>query len=210
MNCLLCQSEAVPEPFFESPLQRFLYCANCGTIFRDPFTFLTPEAEKERYLKYNNNPEDPRYQDFVSPIVKAVTQDFKSASKGLDYGAGTGPVIASLLREQGFEIVLYDPFFHPNAAAIKQAYDFVVACEVIEHFHHPLDEFKKLFDLLRPKGKLYCMTDPLDSSDDFAQWYYKDDPSHVLFYNKVNLEWICQQVGFSTLTIYGRLIIFER
>lgn len=210
MNCLLCQREAVSDPFFESPYHPFFYCAYCGTIFRDPVTFLTPEAEKERYLEHNNDPEDSGYQQFISPIVKAVTKDFKSSSKGLDYGAGTGPVIAGLLREQEFEIVMYDPFFHPNTPALMQAYDFIVDCEVIEHFYRPMDEFKKLYDLLRPKGRLYCMTDPTDNCDDFAQWHYKDDPSHVLFYNRGNLEWICRQVGFSTLTIDDRLIVFEK
>jgi len=210
MSCLLCHSRAASSIFFESAHHRFFRCEICHTVYRDPGTFLSRVDEKARYLEHNNDPEDLGYQQFVSPVVKAVMRDMRPGTHGLDYGAGTGPVIAKLLRKAGYSISLYDPFFHPDIQTLKSKYDFIVACEVIEHFHRPLEEFKKLHMLLKPGGRLYCMTDPIDDRHDFGKWYYKDDPTHVIFYNRKNLEWIQEQVAFKELRVEGRLIVMQR
>jgi hypothetical protein len=67
--------------------------------------------EKERYLTHNNDITDPRYQKFVQPVVNAVMENFSTASKGLDFGAGAGPVAAEVLGGKGYSVKLYDPFF---------------------------------------------------------------------------------------------------
>ena len=134
---------------------------------------------------------------------------YPNTALGLDYGAGTGPVITKLLSDAGFIVKLYDPFFHPYPAVLDGSYDFIVCCEVIEHFHKPAAEFNKLYNLLNPGGALFCMTDPLTDGD-FDKWYYKDDPTHVLFYDQQNLEWIKSNTGFSGLMTYDRLIILKK
>ena len=206
--CLLCHSESTA-PFFEGNSQQFLKCSICGTVYRDPNQFISAEAEKERYLTHNNDIEDERYQQFVSPITSAVIKDYSCEAVGLDFGAGTGPVIAKILKDRGFRIRLYDPFFHPDKEVMNQLYDFIVCCEVIEHFHKPLEEFKLLKSLLKAEGKLYCMSDLLVDRSDFGRWYYKDDPTHVLFYSAENLNWIKRALGFANVRIDGRLIIFS-
>lgn len=207
MHCILCKSEAVTN-YFNNPSHTFLKCSNCGSVFRNPSTFLSAEEEKSRYLNHNNDVNDPNYQKFVSPIVESVLNDFKAPASGLDFGAGTGPVIARLLRERRYHISLYDPFFHPDTSVFSDRYDFIVCCEVIEHFHHPLNEFQRLRKLLKKGGKLYCMTDPLDANLDFAAWYYKEDPTHVIFFMQENIHWIARNVGFTEAVQEGRLIVF--
>ena len=66
------------------------------TVFTEILnTFISAEAEKARYLTHNNDVEDERYQQFVSPITSAVMKQVQPLRTfGLDYGAGTGPVIA--------------------------------------------------------------------------------------------------------------------
>jgi SAM-dependent methyltransferase len=206
--CLLCHNESTA-PFFEGNSQRFVKCSDCGTVYRDPGYFISAEAEKARYLTHNNDIEDERYQQFVSPITSSVMKDFPREATGLDFGAGTGPVIAKVLTDQGFAIQLYDPFFHPDQSVLEKTYHFIVCCEVIEHFHKPLEEFKLLKRLLKPGGKLYCMSELLVSAQDFGNWYYKDDPTHVIFYSEENLKWIRRSVGFSNVKIDGRLIIYS-
>ena len=206
-SCLLCHSKSTAS-YFKDKLHSFFECSNCGSVFRDPANFPSPSEEKERYLTHNNDVNDPSYQAFVSPITEAVASHFSNKAKGLDYGAGTGPVIAKILSDRGYTIELYDPFFHPNRNVLDQAYDFVVCCEVIEHFHRPLDEFQRLFELLKPNGRLFCMTDPL-TQENFDLWYYKDDPTHVIFYTDENLEWIREKVGFNGVIRNGRLVEFR-
>jgi hypothetical protein len=36
---------------------------------------------------------------------------FTIEAKGLDFGAGPGPVIATILREQHYKVDLYDPYY---------------------------------------------------------------------------------------------------
>ncbi|MBT8263085.1 MAG: class I SAM-dependent methyltransferase [Bacteroidia bacterium] len=206
-HCLLCHSESTAL-FFEGNSHLFYKCSNCGTVFRDPDTFISVEDEKARYLTHNNDVEDERYQQFVSPITASVLKDFTSKATGLDFGAGTGPVITKVLKDNGYHIELYDPFFHPDNTVLERTYDFIVCCEVIEHFHNPLEEFKLLKRLLNPGGKLYCMSDILVSIQEFDKWYYKDDPTHVIFYSEENLQWIRKASGFSNVFIDNRLIIF--
>lgn len=203
--CPLCQAETIP--FYAD---KFFSCKQCKGILRPQHDFPTADAERERYLSHNNDPEDPRYQEFVRPIVDAIRRDFTSASKGLDFGAGSGPVITKLLREAGFDVALYDPFFHPDKTPLEEQYDFIACCEVIEHFHHPFEEFVRLKSLLHEGGKLYVMTHLYDDSIPFANWYYKNDSTHVFIFRKESMEWIQQALGFQKLHIEGRLITFTK
>jgi 2-polyprenyl-3-methyl-5-hydroxy-6-metoxy-1,4-benzoquinol methylase len=170
--------------------------------------YVSKTEEKDRYLTHNNDVNDPRYQNFVSPLFTTVNSDFPKTAKGLDFGAGTGPVIAKMLSEKGYSVALYDPFFHPNTEVLEKQYDFIVCCEVMEHFHNPNKEFKLLERLLAPKGKLYCMTDLVPKNIKFSDWYYKNDNTHVVFYSERNLQWIQRHFGFSKLEVNSRLIVF--
>jgi SAM-dependent methyltransferase len=136
-------------------------------------------------------------------------KDFSQDSKGLDFGAGTGPVLSKVLQDNNYSIKMYDPFFHYHPELLDDKYDFIGSCEVIEHFHNPYNEFKLLKSLLNDKGKLYCMTEPYHDGIDFASWYYKNDPTHVFFYHQKTFEWIKMEFGFSSVSVKGRLITFE-
>jgi len=138
MNCPLCKSESQPL------IENYFLCAHCDLRFLDSQKYLTPEKEKQRYLEHNNDINDLRYQEFVSPLVNEVKSHFGVNSKGLDFGAGTGPVLAKLLSENGFEMSIYDPYFHPDKSYLDNTFDFIVSSEVVEHFYNPKAEFEKL------------------------------------------------------------------
>jgi 2-polyprenyl-3-methyl-5-hydroxy-6-metoxy-1,4-benzoquinol methylase len=174
-----------------------------------PNFYTSLENEKNRYQEHNNDINDIGYQNFVQPIVQSVLNNFKNTTQGLDFGCGTGPVITKLLRDKNYNITTYDPFFDNNTEALKKTYDFIVCCEVIEHFHHPFKEFKLLKSLLKPKGKLFCMTDLLSETVNFNKWYYKNDNTHVIFYHRNTCKWIQENIGFSKVTVSNRLIVFE-
>jgi hypothetical protein len=97
-----------------------------------------------RYTQHNNDVNDVRYQKFVQPLVTGILQDFDQSHIGLDFGAGTGPVISKLLTDEGYVIKQYDPFFYDHAELLNQKYDYIACCEVVEHFHNPAKEFKLL------------------------------------------------------------------
>jgi SAM-dependent methyltransferase len=205
--CSLCSSQTTF--FHQFRTMHYYRCSGCFSIMLDPGMYLTKEKEKSRYEEHNNDVNDPGYQQFVMPVVKQVQQKFSQTHSGLDFGAGTGPVITKLLQDQGFKMELYDPFFCNNPAALSKTYDFIICCEVIEHFHFPFREFKLLRSLLKPGGSLYIMTEIYHEDINFEKWHYKNDATHVFFYHANALAWIKKQLKFSGLKIEGRLIHFE-
>ncbi len=206
--CPLCHHAG--EIILKNITSQYFECTCCKGIFIPSNKLPDAKSEKERYLAHNNDVNDKYYQQFVNPIVQKVLKDFTPAATGLDYGAGTGPVIAKLLEDNNYTLTLYDPFFHNYAEVLKKKYDFIVCCEVIEHFHNPEKEFVRLKSLLNPGGKLYCMThiyQPKNTA--FKSWYYKNDPTHVFMYQEETLKYIKRNIAFTGMTIEGRLIIFE-
>lgn len=137
-------------------------------------------------------------------------RDFPLSAQGLDYGAGTGPVISKILMDEGYKVNLYDPFFFDRPKALERTYDYIVCCEVMEHFHQPDEEFALLQSLLKSGGKLYCMTDPFLKGMDFETWRYKNDITHVFIYTPTTLDWITNHYGFKAMRRNDRLIIFEK
>ncbi|MCK4538896.1 MAG: methyltransferase domain-containing protein [Candidatus Krumholzibacteria bacterium] len=202
--CPLCKSPGAV--FYRNDKQLYYHCDNCFGIFLDETLRLDREAEKARYREHNNDIDDKKYQKFVSPISSAIMRDFSSGDRGLDFGAGTGPVISRILKDNQFLIEQYDPFFHDYPDRLNEKYDYIACCEVVEHFHDPHKEFKLLKKLLLPEGKLYCMTELYNESIDFSNWYYKNDPTHVFFYQKKTIHWIKEKFEFRDVTIEGRLI----
>ncbi len=207
IKCSLCRADAAL--FKTLKIKRYYLCANCGAVMLGPDFYLSAEAEKSRYLAHQNNVEDPGYQKFVEPIVNAVKTEFGREDKGLDFGCGPGPVISKLLKDEGYDIRLYDPLFCDDIEALRSNYNYIVCCEVIEHFARPAEEFGKLRSLLKACGKLFCMTYIYDSSIDFDNWHYKNDTTHIIFYSLKTLEWIRCNFNFKSMRITGRLIEFS-
>ena len=201
---LLCSSRT--EVFYKSKNKDYHKCENCFSIMLDPSNYVTSEEEKARYDTHNNDIHDIGYQNFVSPIVESVKENYSTNHLGLDYGAGPGPVITSLLENAGYNINLYDPYFHCYPENLSKKYDYIICSEVIEHFHKPYNEFKCLSNMLNENGSIFCMTSIYDEDINFDKWYYKNDETHVFFYHKKALEWIKKEFGFSDLKIDGKLI----
>jgi 2-polyprenyl-3-methyl-5-hydroxy-6-metoxy-1,4-benzoquinol methylase len=204
--CPLCNSKS--KVFIQNKKRLYHQCTQCQSIFVDKGLRPDLDAEKSRYEEHINDIEDLGYQQFVSPITSAILRDYRPSDKGLDFGAGTGPVISKILNDNKYSIVQYDPFFHNYPKLLEEKYDYIACCEVIEHFHHPKKEFLLLKNLLAQGGRLYIMTSIYDDSIDFKTWNYKDDRTHVFIYQKETLQWIKEELGFSAMTIEGRLIIF--
>lgn len=207
--CPLCYTKA--NLFYENKKRRFSLCPQCKGIFLDQEFLPDKESEIARYKEHNNDTNNPGYQLFVSPIVNAVLRDFKPAHHGLDFGAGPGPVISKMLTDKNYDIKQYDPFFKNDRQLLEKKYDYIVCCEVIEHFHHPKKEFELLQSLLNENGKLYCMTNIYNPAIDFNSWYYKNDRTHVFFYQEETLHFVQKTLRlFSKLIIEENLIIFSK
>ena len=209
MLCPLCRNKD-PQQFYQDKLNHFYQCPNCSGLFRPADNIPNSAAEKARYETHNNDVNDPGYRNFVKPLVDHIKTNFSASdSIGLDFGAGTGPVAAVMLSEAGFQINLYDPYFHPDISVLGTTYDFIICCEVMEHFNDPAEEFKTLKTLLKPNGQLLCKTDLYHQGIKFEKWYYKNDPTHVFIYTKNTLEWIAKEYNLKLSYIDDRSPVFS-
>ena len=174
----------------------YLRCDGCEATFLAPEQ--RPDAAQERaeYEQHQNLAGDAGYVDFLRRVADPLLARLPPARQGLDHGCGPGPVLAQLLREAGHRVALYDPFFHPDPAALHARYDFITCTEVIEHFHAPAREFERLDSLLRPGGWLALTTCFQTDDARFAQWHYRRDPTHVVFYREATLAHVARRHGW--------------
>lgn len=206
-QCKICRFDTVL--YHESFRGIYHKCASCGAVFLDDSCLLTPEEEKARYEKHNNDINDSGYRSFLMPVVEAVTSRYKPSDTGLDYGCGPEPVAAQMLKENGYDLRFYDPYFYPDKSVLSGPCDYIMCSEVAEHFKEPLQEFKKIKAMLKPGGSLICMTQLVNSGIDFEKWSYKNDPTHVIFYTMKSMEVIAADAGFSVIEACGRITIFS-
>lgn len=203
-TCPLCGNKG--ENFFKD---EFFECVNCHGIFRNKRDYPDQDSEISRYKEHNNDVTDIKYQNFVAPITSFVMKNFYADACGLDFGSGIAPVVSKVLKDNSYNIELFDPFFKNDVDLLNEKYNYIVCCEVIEHFHQPAEEFKKLRKMLKPDGKIICMTHLYNSDIPFDNWYYKNDRTHVFIYQKQTIDFIVKSFEFSSATTDKKLVIFS-
>lgn len=192
INCPVCERVGL-QSFQTIKHQRYLRCPECQCTVMAPECRLGPEQEKAIYQYHDNNPGDPGYRRFLSKVADPLLARLPRGSRGLDFGCGPGPVLASMLEDAGMVMALYDPFFHPQPDVLQQQYDFITCTEVLEHLHQPAAVLRQLDSLLKPGGLLAVMTCFQTDDTRFASWHYRRDPTHVVFYKEKTLELIAEQ-----------------
>lgn len=211
LACILCSSNELQLLTRPGDVREYLLCSACDLLFLRPELRLGKEEEKKRYEQHNNQIDDPRYQKFVMPIVEVVKSRIPAPAVGLDFGSGTGPVLAYLLRQNDYNMFEYDSFFSPDISALKRQYDFIVSCEVVEHLFNPYLEFERLASLLNSGGVLVVQTLLRQKEDDIFNWFYSKDPTHVCFFSEKTLCWIESKLNFRSLEILSsRLIVLKK
>ena len=205
--CSLCGTET--SFFMECRGRKYLECKKCYSISMSEEFYLTKEDELRRYKSHNNDVNDLGYNNFLLPVINEIKANQKSNDLGLDFGCGPGPLIVKKLKEEAYNIKLYDPFFEKDETPLQQKYEYIICTEVAEHFKSPASEFTKLKSLLKSGGTLYCLTGLVQKNINFADWHYKNDPTHVFFYSRDTFEWIKNNIGFMSLEFKGNLIILK-
>ena len=210
MNCVLCLNQNLTT--IQVGEINYFNCANCDLIFLDPKHRLSAEDEKKRYELHENNVLDLGYQNFVGELCATVQANQLPNAKGLDYGSGKSSAVSYLLKQDSYQIQSYDPFFEPDSAQLTpQSFDYVILCEVAEHFFHPRIEFEKLKSYLKPQGFLFILTALKTDQIDFDTWSYRRDPTHVCFYSEKTFQWIKEDLGFKVLKIEKpNLIVLQK
>ena len=207
--CPVCE-DASTRFFAEVDGRAYLRCEACNATFLMPAQRPDRAEEKNEYDRHRNDVDDAGYRRFLARLADPLLKRLPSNSEGLDYGCGPGPALAAMLREAGHRVRLYDPIYRPESTALERSYDFITCTEVVEHMHRPADEFRRLDHLLRLGGLLGVMT--IFQTDDarFADWHYRRDPTHVVFYRKSTLARIAERMGWSMEILRPNVAIFRK
>lgn len=192
MNCPLCGAGSATR--FAPGYQR---CVACELTWMDAALRPGPDVERARYDEHRNDPDDAGYRSFLERVAGPVAELVPVGSRGLDYGSGPGPTLSLMLKERGYDVALYDPYYADDPGVLLDRYDFITCTEVAEHFFNPAAEFARLSGLLREGGLLVVMTEPLEDSVAFGNWYYRRDPTHVCFYRPATMQWIAERYGWT-------------
>ena len=207
--CPLCNSN-LTESFHRDSYREYLKCSNCDFVFVPKIYHLSENGERARYDSHNNNPEDDRYRNFLSQLLSPLQERIPKNASGLDFGSGPGPTLSLMLEECGYSVDLYDKFYAKNDVVFEKQYDFITASEVVEHLRQPFVELSRLMDLLKSNGVLAIMTQILTPQKDFEQWYYKNDPSHIGFFNEKALNCLAQKWQAELYVISERVVMFKK
>lgn len=197
ITCPICASHITTK--WIHPRRKTLYhlCQSCEAIFMDPKDYPSKEIELKKYMEHENDLSNEGYVNFLENFIDSAVQPYLKSGHILDYGSGPNPVLSILLERRGFHVAIYDPFFHKTMDE-SMTFDMITATEVIEHFHDPMLNFKRMIEMLKPHGFLSVMTlFHHDDMDHFKDWFYQRDPTHVIFYRPKTLSIIADQLGLT-------------
>lgn len=213
MHCPLCSQNQISD-FHKDKLRQYWLCEHCELVFVAENEILSPALEKAEYDKHQNQSDDSGYRRFLNrclePLLAHTKTHFpKSADdiRGLDFGCGPGPTLSQMAAEQGYRVADYDPFYAHKPELLKNQYDFITMTEVIEHVRHPRLVLDLLDRLLGPAGTLAIMTKRREEPERFANWHYKNDPTHIRFYNLKSFEFIARHYRWQ-MTVVDKDVVF--
>lgn len=206
--CPLCNQNDVA-PFWQDH-RDYLRCGTCSLVFVPEGFHLDRDAEKAVYDQHENSPDDPRYREFLNRMFDPLVERLTPGSSGLDFGAGPGPTLSVMLKEAGFSMAIYDPFYAPDETVLDTSYDFITATEVVEHLHHPGQELSRLWNLIVPGGWLGIMTKRVLDQKAFSTWHYKNDPTHVCFYSQETFEWLANHWSANLVVTSSDVVLFQK
>jgi len=207
--CIVCRA---PRCRHFARLESRLYwrCPGCQATFLDSAQQPAREAEAAEYALHENDPDEPGYRRFLSRLTTRLFPLLPAGARGLDYGCGPGPALPAMASEQGFDMQAHDPLFGPELPEPGEGFDFITCTEVWEHFHAPWQEFPRLDRLLRPGGWLGVMTCFQTDDARFANWHYRRDPTHVVFYREATMHRIASLMGWECRIPVKDVVLFRK
>ncbi|MEG3765825.1 class I SAM-dependent methyltransferase [Alteromonas sp. 14N.309.X.WAT.G.H12] len=204
--CPLCASNLI-QPYHQDKFRQFFLCQQCKLVFVDPQSLPSKAREKQEYDLHQNHMTDKGYCRFLQRAMDPVVSLVSPPAHGLDFGCGPAPVLATLLKQEGYRMSVFDPIYANNLEVLSSHhYDFITCTEAIEHFHTPAKELHCLTTLIKPGGIIVFMTKRVRSLEAFSTWHYKNDQTHVSFFSDETFFYLGKKYGFE-VTLSGKDIV---
>ena len=209
IQCPLCHCSK-NSLYYEDKRGEYRLCTECSLVFVLPQSYLNAEDEKKRYDLHTNSSDDLGYRQYLAKVMDPVLERIPENAFGLDFGSGPGPTLSKMFEENGCRMNVYDHFYAKDEAVLTESYDFVTSTEVIEHLYDPKSILDSLVNMLKPRGLLALLTQVYPSKDDFASWYYKNDPTHVCFFSIETMRYLEKRWDISLEILGKEIFIFTQ
>ena len=202
MKCPLCRCTA--DFFTVGENREYQLCELCGLIFVPPRFHVPIESERKRYQEHENSLENVGYVAMFMEKISLIKEYCPKIKTALDFGCGYEPVLKILLEREGLKTEIYDSIFFPDSPKNKN-FDLVISTETFEHLKNPFQDIKWATNYVAPSGFLAVMTrfypseNGKPSEEKFSEWYYKRDPTHIVFYSSKSFHWIADKMGFQII-----------
>ena len=208
-RCPLCHNSQT-RLLYQDRKRSFYVCKTCELTFADANSHLPPAAEKQRYGRSRIASKQKQLSQFILPLLAQLEQQQAGSLLGLNFGRTLDNKSLATIENAGHKLNQYDPFFAPNHDALKQQYDFICFYRVFEHFQYPIKEWALLTRLLRCGGWLAISTPLLTELDGFAKWHYKNNLTHVSFYQRETFEYLANNSDFELLFAAKDLVLMQK
>ncbi len=206
--CPLCSYQA--DFFLQDKKRAFYACSQCGLVFANPKSHLMPNLERQRYGRAQRSSKQKQLSQFVLPLLQQISQQQTGRLTGLNFGRVLDEKSQHTIYEAGHVVNQYDPFFAADQSVLTQRYDFVCCYRVFEHFRHPNREWKLLNQLIKPNGWLAVSTPLMTDKALFSKWHYKNNPTHVSFYQQATFEYLASNSDFELLFASKDLVLMQK
>lgn len=156
-------------------------------IFTEDFAEKTLE---EKHYRGQWQTTDPGFWKSQVDVLLQLMQNYHSPKRILDFGAGSGEMTREL-RQRGYDTTPLEPMLHGylREQNYSAKFDTVIAVEVIEHLKDPWQDIREIEKILTQAGIVIFSTlltnafiDRPDAEEQFKNWWYKDDPTHISFF----------------------------
>lgn len=197
MCCPLCSTEGCTLLTMDR-WRQYWYCGNCTLIFVPTRYHCSVQQERERYALHDNTVLNTGYVRYLQEMVDILDERVPAQATVLDYGCGEHAVLTTLLCEQGYRCLPFDPLYVFPEAPVQEKlrFDAIILCEVIEHCRTIRETIEDLGRKITSRGTVFirtqCYPHPKVS---IAEWWYAKDPTHILFFSYQALEVVAELLG---------------
>ncbi|RZA08441.1 MAG: class I SAM-dependent methyltransferase [Proteobacteria bacterium] len=216
MECVLCRAFLnEPSPWAVArDGKEYFRCTICDLVWMNPAQRPAPEAELNRYLEHRNLIDDIAYLEYLArlakPVCALISPEAKEKARGLDYGCGPSEGMRVVCEALGLRVTSYDPYFFPRTDLAPGSFQVLLCSEAAEHFFDPAKEFARIDSLVEKGGILGFSTGLVRGREEFLNWSYRRDPTHVIFFSEACVNWLSAKFGWQLLQLEGPRFIFRK
>jgi SAM-dependent methyltransferase len=164
--------------------------------------------QKKRYDLHQNDSSNKGYRAYFQRFLDFVLPIEPTPRYALDFGCGRSTLVTDMLTQKSIATDYYDPIYHPNKVYKNSSYDLILSIEVFEHLHNPKDIFSTLVKHLNSDGYIAIQTAfRPDTKEEFLEWYYRLDPTHLIFFSPKSLSILASKFGMRVIKDDGKQMV---